>query len=523
MSDAVVDDEESILNEGNSAEEPIDLDDEAIAELLGDKIAPDITDNNVNDNGIVSEDVQIDEVVLESDEEIVEEIVLPQESNGTRKRSFASTSATVSPKRKRSRPASIYLATRKSVTNFIAKLLGSYDRMLQVKNMHQYIGMINFVGKKVEHEYVAKHKGIKEVLLLENFEFLEYTTRIADLEKENQDLRKELETEKGAKEALAKSLLEFREEMIVLNKHIKSIQTSLPMPTTPEITDCLFGRKMTELSQAQIVQHVEPPVRPQSHLVPYSMVQRQRILQNMQPMQRHNIQKILPPAAQPHRRQTAHPSQLRDLIQAQNQEPRRSLPIPPHRIPRAPAWDSLPIPTITNAGHMMPCTLGPWELIDTTVPNSKLIITGIPLIPIDRIIPIYDDDTPAWINMPARFDSLVPNPDVEVVIKSTDRDFRENWQIGGKISYDKLPRVESKVSFKKIEKDVNALKMRNVFFAVYPTLRTSRLIKIQSAHRKNRPSRRRVHRLGRLETVGLSATNSSFSHNVPQKSVDSAS
>ncbi|CAI2321648.1 unnamed protein product [Caenorhabditis sp. 36 PRJEB53466] len=116
---------------------------------------------------------------------------------------------------------------------------------------------------------------------------------------------------------------------------------------------------------------------------------------------------------------------------------------PPQVLPQPLSNVVMLVPRTTNLGHSDPNTSHqfPQNLVDKTVPGSNLITLHLPLIPADLII----QNPVSRAKVPPMFANIRPSPNITVSFSSSAKDVLENYQVCGRVNYEKIDGAENKM------------------------------------------------------------------------------
>ncbi|CAL2029900.1 unnamed protein product [Caenorhabditis brenneri] len=431
--------------------------DEHVEDLLA-------TDEQVEQNGesneiVVTSDTDDNDVVedFEDESEEVEEDSSGQGSS-TRKRA-GSSSSPKAPAHKRNRPERPFFEGRQKVIEAVSGIYGSWDASLNVSQIH----VLADLRKKHYEEIIDL--GVKSE---------------SDLRSEVLKLQKERESEDNLKTIVKKNLEQLTKDSNSMRGEIDSLSRMITQPPVAE--QCLDGEENTATNSGP--QHVQPRLQRypsnMSSVSQQNTPRHQRALQ--QPPQTFYQQAMaLPTGMDPiarqqleHQRamdraallQQIHPQMngtLRGnvLIRGAPQHVNQRTPSQmlqrsqlemgvPMALPRAnyntqspqqPKFHVLPRAN-TSMGHTLPSQEGlkTQELMDLT--KDSWICLCVPLVPLGLVI--SSGDCARLPILPKMLTSLDKCPDLSVSILSSANDFRENWQIAGKINYEMMGNLEHK-------------------------------------------------------------------------------
>ncbi|CAO4360321.1 unnamed protein product [Caenorhabditis nigoni] len=413
-------------------------------------------------------DVHQEEVMIQSDEgeegegeEEEEEEAIEGDGEGTSTRKRAATNGTApGAKRRRSGPSQPSLAARNSVIKAMTEILGSWEFQANRSNL----------------------KALKDLHL----------TRFAYVSEQNQKQINALKTEvlrlKGLlhdeRQSHGQTLYALRELGMDAQKMRKLVEELSLMVTQPRCITIMDdvaptaaqvekyrqeqkGREqqkqqqssshqqrqrdvyMSPQRQYQMRMQQDPMMRQRLEMNGYGgpeMDQQRRRLQGERQVYHHqntpqHYHNGPPPPRARARTSTAAAAQalLRNVAIASG----IPLPQPPVRVvipppgPGQPKWQQIPPPPVLM-GHSdgIPNPEGPQKLIDCTRANDNIIKLHIPFVPVRLII--SSGDSARLPSNPRCFSGMPHCPDLSIVITSSQADFRENWQIAGKINYEYL-------------------------------------------------------------------------------------
>ncbi|EFO84711.1 CRE-LIN-65 protein [Caenorhabditis remanei] len=411
-------------------------------------ISADSTTENVEEVAVVENDVRV-EILLDSDGDVVEEDVIHMETvdgNTSRKRN-AEVSSPRFPSSKRQKnqiaTAEPFITAREEAINLITRIYGSWDEQLSVPRLRILNDM--------------KHKNFKHLV---DFQ----TEQTNKLHSEVKKLKEELVQERVAHATTTEALRELTDEAIRMRKQITILKSTLTQPRTDQLIQHR-AQQHASITQAApparySIQHHPaniPNVSQHPHHVQQQMQQQMQHQQKLQQRHYHQQQQ-----QQHHHRQQQ--QQMRYNLQAIAQRrstgqnapqfngaphgnvsivrgnpiPSLMLRPPPQQEPFNLKWTPIPQPNgmgHTDTNGVRTGTFGP-PLIDASKPNDNTLKLHVPYCPANNVI--SSGDSARLPTVPKCFETLHASPDLTVHIVSTPVDFRETWQIAGKINYEYL-------------------------------------------------------------------------------------
>uniref|UniRef100_A0A8R1IEM7 Uncharacterized protein n=1 Tax=Caenorhabditis japonica TaxID=281687 RepID=A0A8R1IEM7_CAEJA len=401
--------EKVVMEEQMGSEEILMLEDGGAEEVLADIQTDQVEEirQEIECSSSVEHDEQPEEVLPVED--------VDQNQNGTglassssRKRNGSVVPQLLSsPAHKRKRRVQTYLESRQASLKLISCLLGSSEGTLHKKDLH----------------FIRDCFVVNEKLLFR--ETMEHCQR---LKEENELLNQRLTEERRAHELTVRHMRNMEKQFDDLNKMVNKISAMITQPPTPDVESMQFPTFLAQPHRYQFQDRIG-----HSNLVVHHVPNSQR-----QPIVIHRRPSGIPMGQMAVNRVHDAPPRLQPMPRALP-PPRQQPPPPPQPQPQPQAtasFQSIPIPN-TNLGHTEATSQSssPLPLHDLTDQKSNTIMLCVPFILPGNIV-VRNAQREALY--PARFAMMAPSPNLTVSINSSPADFRDNWQIGGKISYGNL-------------------------------------------------------------------------------------
>lgn len=390
----------------------------------------------------------------EAEEEEEEEEVMEEEGEGniSRKRVYDANSPR-SPYHKRSRQnRSAYFEARSAAIEVITKTLGSWDAQLSTNHLR----LINGIKKFGFTNMIEVHAQAENALRVQVFQ-----------------LKEELAKERRAHANTTLALRLINNEVEKIKKEVGKLAAMTTQPPTAKVAEAYENAHLQMVHANRHHHHQQQQQhRPQHHLQKHLQQHHnhqfppslQRYPSNMstgsQPgpsiRYHHNPNPQVQPPPPPHRRSSGG-AQAAEYIGA----PNGNVPMPisqqqqqpiqmsrvgmrhQHVAPVQPKWTPIP-PARTQMGHNEPIVTGegrPQPLIDQTKPTDNTLKLCVPYCSPQSVI--SSGDSSRLPSVPNCFAAIHPSPDLTVSITSSAEDFRDTWQIGGKINYEYMAMLDN--------------------------------------------------------------------------------
>ncbi|UMM10669.1 hypothetical protein L5515_000335 [Caenorhabditis briggsae] len=413
-----------------------------------------------------------EEVMIESDEgegegeEEVEEEAIEGDGEGTSTRKRAATNGTApGAKRRRSGPSQPSLAARNSVIKAMTEILGSWEFQVNRSNLKTlkdlHLTRFAYVSEQNQKQINALKTEVlrlKGLLHDERQSHGQTLYALKELGMDAQKMRKQVEelslmvtqprciTIMDDVAPTAAQVEKYHREQNGREKQQQQQQSSSHQQRQRDVY-------MSPQRQHQMRMQQDPIMRQRLEMNGYGrpeIEQRRRLhgerqiyQQQNTPQHYHNSPQVTGPPFPRARARTSTAAAAQALLRNVAIASGIPLPQPPVRVvipppgPGQPKWQQIPPPPVLM-GHSdgIPNPDGPQKLIDCTRANDNIIKLHIPFVPVRLII--SSGDSARLPSNPRCFSGMPHCPDLSIVITSSQADFRDNWQIAGKINYEYL-------------------------------------------------------------------------------------
>lgn len=437
-----------VLDEGFDETDDIIIEEEAVEEA--EAVEPPInTENQENALEMLEERLKKNEekeIVEKSDVKPEDEDIIHMETDSvetsSRKRTGGATSPRSPAQKRPKRRVQTLLKMRQNAIELLTRLYGSWDAQLSLSNLET----IRLLGVNNNRK------------LIEIFEENEQV-----LKQKVSALTEELKKEKLAHAGTRSALKELTNEITGMRVQMNKLRSMVTQPTTSKIIDS-FVQRHQAFEQQQQFQHQHhqhrpimlaprhhPPPPPhftpnQRAAAPYhpNMVQPNRLaaMPHRRPIIGMQQQNSAPPQFNGHQALVPSPQSSSAFSRpppTQLATQRRAPPLASTGLPATVRWEAIPPPKNPNVGHNEPPLNNGGRaqpLIDNTRVHDNTIMLCVPLVSTANTI--SSGDSTRLPKVPRIYENLTANPDLSVTIHSSAQDFRENYQIGGKINYEYL-------------------------------------------------------------------------------------